>query len=35
MVDDLSDSDFPDRIPLSQQALSARGAPYLDGLNQA
>ena len=35
MVDDLSDSDFPDRIPLSQQALSARGAPYLDGLNPA
>ncbi len=25
--------DFPDRIPLSQQAVAARGAPYLDGLN--
>ncbi len=25
--------DFPDRVPLSQQALSARPATYLDGLN--
>ncbi len=25
--------DFPDRIPLSQQALAARPSPYLDGLN--
>lgn len=29
------DSDFPDRIPLSQQAVAARGAPYLDELNAA
>jgi len=29
------DSDFPDRIPLSQQAVAARGAPYLDELNPA
>ena len=27
--------DFPDRIPLSQQAVAARGTPYLDGLNDA
>ncbi len=25
--------DFPDRVPLSQQAVSARPASYLDGLN--
>jgi len=25
--------DFPDRIPLSQQAMAARPMPYLDGLN--
>ncbi|MEM6387687.1 MAG: UvrD-helicase domain-containing protein [Pseudomonadota bacterium] len=25
--------DFPDRVPLSQQAMSARPASYLDGLN--
>ncbi|MEL7320330.1 MAG: UvrD-helicase domain-containing protein, partial [Pseudomonadota bacterium] len=25
--------EFPDRVPLSQQALSARPAAYLDGLN--
>ncbi|MDJ0637361.1 MAG: UvrD-helicase domain-containing protein [Paracoccaceae bacterium] len=25
--------DFPDRIPLSQQAVAARATPYLDGLN--
>ncbi|MDD9977365.1 MAG: UvrD-helicase domain-containing protein [Boseongicola sp.] len=30
------DSDeFPDRMPLSQQALAARPAPYLDELNEA
>ncbi len=29
------DDDFPDRIPLSQQAMAARGAPYLDDLNPA
>ncbi len=27
--------DFPDRVPLSQQALAARGMPYLDDLNPA
>ena len=27
------DGEFPDRIPLSQQAMVARGAPYLDDLN--
>ncbi len=30
-----NDSDFPDRIPLSQQAVAARGTPYLDELNAA
>jgi ATP-dependent DNA helicase UvrD/PcrA len=29
------DSDFPDRVPLSQQAVAARGSPYLDELNPA
>ncbi|NNE81975.1 MAG: UvrD-helicase domain-containing protein [Silicimonas sp.] len=29
----IDDSDFPDRVPLSQQAMAARGAPYMDGLN--
>ena len=29
------ESDFPDRIPLSQQAMAARGAPYLEDLNPA
>ncbi|AZQ66441.1 DNA helicase II [Silicimonas algicola] len=29
------ESDFPDRMPLSQQALAARGVPYLDDLNPA
>ena len=29
---DISD-DFPDRIPLSQQAMAVRPTPYLDGLN--
>ena len=29
---DMSD-DFPDRIPLSQQAMAVRPTPYLDGLN--
>ena len=29
------DDDFPDRVPLSQQALEARPQPYLDGLNPA
>jgi ATP-dependent DNA helicase UvrD/PcrA len=29
------DSDFPDRVPLSQQAVAARPAPYLDELNPA
>ncbi len=29
------EDDFPDRVPLSQQAMAARGAPYLDGLNPA
>ena len=27
------DDDFPDRIPLSQQAMMSRPAPYLEGLN--
>ncbi|MEM6464560.1 MAG: UvrD-helicase domain-containing protein, partial [Pseudomonadota bacterium] len=27
--------EFPDRVPLSQQAIAARPAPYLDGLNPA
>ena len=35
MNDFADDSDFPDRIPLSQQAVAARGAPYLDELNPA
>ena len=30
-----SEEDFPERVPLSQQAVAARGAPYLDGLNPA
>ncbi|MGI9391229.1 MAG: ATP-dependent helicase [Boseongicola sp.] len=29
------DSDFPDRVPLSAQALAARPASYLDDLNEA
>ncbi len=29
------DSDFPDRMPLSAQAVAARPAPYLDELNPA
>jgi len=29
------DSDFPDRVPLSAQALAARPAPYLEDLNDA
>ncbi|MCV6593836.1 MAG: UvrD-helicase domain-containing protein [Silicimonas sp.] len=29
------EDDFPDRIPLSQQAMAMRAAPYLDGLNPA
>ena len=27
------DDDFPDRVPLSQQAMAARPSPYLDELN--
>ena len=29
------ESEFPDRIPLSQQAMAVRGAAYMDGLNSA
>ncbi|MEQ9037849.1 MAG: UvrD-helicase domain-containing protein [Silicimonas sp.] len=29
----LDDDGIPDRVPLSQQAMAARGAPYLDELN--
>ncbi len=29
------EDEFPDRIPLSQQAVAARGTPYLDDLNPA
>ena len=29
------EDEFPDRIPLSQQAVAARGLPYMDGLNPA
>ena len=28
-----AEDDFPDRIPLSQQAMAVRPTPYLDGLN--
>ncbi|NNL19473.1 MAG: UvrD-helicase domain-containing protein [Boseongicola sp.] len=35
MSDFADDHDFPDRIPLSQQAVAARSAPYLDELNAA
>lgn len=35
MSDFAEDSDFPDRIPLSQQAVAARGVRYLDELNAA
>lgn len=31
----MEDDDFPDRVPLSQQAMAARAMPYLDGLNPA
>ena len=31
----VEDEGFPDRVPLSQQALAARAAPYLDDLNPA
>ncbi|MEK6217444.1 MAG: UvrD-helicase domain-containing protein, partial [Boseongicola sp.] len=31
----LDDSDFPDRVPLSAQAIAARPTPYLDDLNEA
>ncbi len=35
MSSDPDHSDFPDRAPLSEQALAARPAPYMDDLNDA
>ncbi|MDA8586218.1 UvrD-helicase domain-containing protein [Rhodobacteraceae bacterium] len=35
MTSAFEDDDFPDRVPLSQQAVAARGMPYMDGLNPA
>ena len=31
----IDNEDFPDRVPLSQQAMAARATPYLDQLNPA
>ena len=31
----IDNEDFPDRVPLSQQAMAARATPYMDGLNPA
>ena len=33
MSSDLSEDDFPDRVPLSQRAMGAAAFAYLDGLN--
>ena len=33
MSSSADDTDFPDRMPLSQRALAARPTPYLDELN--
>ena len=35
MSSDVFEDDFPERIPLSQQALAARATPYMEGLNPA